>query len=277
MLAYLKQQLAGHMPDLAAAFQGYQQSVAANRHPMKRTPFGFWLKGHAEMMDGSFEQQEVALLAERLKHAGVFVDIGANIGYFVCLALQMSRHVIAVEPLAENLNQLYANLQANDWSSVEVFPVGLASRPGIAPLYGGGTGASLIPRWAGTATYWQRTIPLSTLDTLLESRFLQQQLVIKIDVEGTEFDVLQGAQQTLRRSPRPVWMVEVCLTEHHPDGFNPMFQQVFDLFWKAGYQAYSVERNSRMIHPGDVRRWLRHRKRDFGSSNVLFEVRGESA
>ena len=55
---------------------------------------------------------------------------------------------------------------------------------------------------------------VNTLDRLLEDRFLDQRLVIKIDVEGNEKALLLGASETLDRKPASAWLVEIGLTEN---------------------------------------------------------------
>ena len=82
---------------------------------LKKTPYGFKLKGtnsihHIGMQEGVFEADEVGLFKDIFKSKDVFVDIGANIGFYSCLAMQAELHVIAVEPLQKNLDYLYSNL-----------------------------------------------------------------------------------------------------------------------------------------------------------------------
>jgi FkbM family methyltransferase len=267
----VKRELALRYPRLAGAYLSYLSSRQLHAQPLRRTPLGFQLMGHPAMQAGSFEPHEVAAVRQVLETASVFVDVGANVGFFTCLARQLGRSVIAVEPMPQNLEVLYTNLQANGFEDVEVFPVGLASRSGLATLFGGGTGASLIDAWAGAQTAFRRTIPLSTLDTILANRFQGLPLLVKIDVEGSEFGVLQGAQRTLQRVPAPVWLVEVCLTENHPESLNPHFREVFRLFWSFGYSARTVGAESRLVTPEDVDRWWTRRERDFGYVNYLFE------
>jgi FkbM family methyltransferase len=226
------------------------------------------------MQDGSFEPQELAWLRRRLPTADVFVDVGANAGYFTCMARHSGTRVVAIEPAAQNLGLLLSNVQANGWSDVEVFPLGLAGQPGLGTLYGDGTGASLVTRWAGVSDAWQRTIPLTTLDVLLGGRFEQLRLLIKIDVEGTEHAVIDGAPGTLARRPAPTWLVEVCFTENFPNGVNPHFREVFERFWDAGYRARSLDAN-RAVLRDDVERWLRNGRRDFGYVSYTFEPSGE--
>lgn len=222
------------------------------------------------MQDGSFEPEERAFLSRRLATTDVFVDIGANAGYFTCMARHAGARVVAVEPAAQNLHLLFKNIHANTWSDVEVFPVGLAERPGLGTLYGDGTGASLTSGWSGISEAWQHTIPLTTLDVLLAGRFADQRLLVKIDVEGAEHGVVSGARETLARRPAPVWLVEVCFTENFADGVNPHFADVFQRFWAAGYCSTSLDA-SRPVRPDDVERWIRNRRRDFGYVSYVFE------
>jgi FkbM family methyltransferase len=226
------------------------------------------------MVSGAFEPEESAIIGGFVRPGRVFVDVGANYGYYVCLARNAGSEVVAVEPLSENLEVLYANLDANGWSDTEVFPVGLSAAPGVATLYGGGTSASLLANWCGTSETWKRRIALSTLDHILAgSRFDGREMLIKIDVEGAELDVLRGAAETLRRTPRPKWLIEICLTENHPAGINPLFADVFELFFANGYEAKSISADMRLVTRDDVQRWVHSGKRDFGYVGYLFEGR----
>ena len=197
-------------PALAFAYRTIRDTRAMNRQKPQTTTYGFKLMGNKAMQAGTFEPQETALLRDSLLRGEVevLVDVGANIGYYTCLARSYNIHTIAVEPLQQNLSYLYANLNENGWRDVECFPVALASKPAIATLYGSETGASLIGGWADTSPLLRQTIAVSTLDILLGSRFAGKRLVIKIDVEGAEYAVLEGAHDTLAMSPRPLWLVE---------------------------------------------------------------------
>jgi FkbM family methyltransferase len=267
----LKKMLSSRFPELAGAYHTFRLSHEMRRHPEKTTPFGFRFMGNARMQNGSFEPDETRLLQRVAARTDVFVDVGANIGYYVCLMRSLGKHVVAIEPLRQNLDFLFANLAANRWTDVEVLPVGLAAKPGVMEIYGGGTAASLIPNWAGASGVLRNTVPISTLDNMLGTRFDGRRLAIKIDVEGVELDVLHGAQRTLAMSPAPRWLIEICLTENHPDGCNPDFGKVFDLLWANGYAAYSVEAGLRLVTPADVERWFATRKRDFGYVSFFFE------
>src|SRR5438093_3453331 len=83
----------------------------------RTTPYGFKLLGsnsihHRAMQAGTFEPEETALIQQCLRDAEVFVDVGANIGFYSCIARLAGKQVIAVEPLRRNLDYFYANMAA---------------------------------------------------------------------------------------------------------------------------------------------------------------------
>jgi FkbM family methyltransferase len=267
----LKRWLDRVAPTVSATVRDIREARAIRNAPLVETPHGFRLSGNAVMATEAFEPDERAFLTRVLPECDLFVDVGANVGFFSCLARSRGKPVVAIEPLSQNVAALCANLVANGWSDVEVYPVGLSDRPRIATLYGGGTGASLIRSWSGAPASRHRQIPLSTLDIILDNRFAKQQLLIKIDVEGVEFDVLRGATATLARMPRPIWLVEICFDENFPTGErNPHFAAIFELFASAGYRAYSVGTELRPVTLADVRDWVARGVRGFGYVTYAF-------
>jgi len=257
------------LPGIGRAYRSLRDERAAHAPPVA-TPFGFKLAGNAAMTAGTFERDEIEVFLKHLQNASTCIDVGANIGLYTCLAAVRGKHVVAVEPLRINLVALYQNLLCNDFPNVEVFPLGLSHKAGIKRLFGDNTAASFIPGWAGTSDRWYDIVPISTLDLIVNSRFNKQPILIKIDVEGFEYEVLTGAEHTLGLSPRPTWLVEICLTENFPGGSNDKFRNTFELFWRKGYEARTANREERLIQPRDVDRWVKQGHVDFGSYNYLF-------
>ena len=240
-----------------------------------QTPFGFRLGGsqsqhHVAMQKGAFDVHEVALLQGLLSDADVFVDVGANIGYFTCIARQMGRRAVAIEPLPTNLRHLYANLRLNGWDDTEVFPMAASNSPGQLTLHGASsTGASLIDNWAGAPSLISRTVSVSTLDRLVGT--VPGRMVIKIDVEGHEYKTLLGAQSLLDRPERPKWFIEISLNEFHPSGSNKDFAPTFDLFFQRGYKAQRLEDGALVpVVAADVERWADANSTGCNYFNYLF-------
>lgn len=254
----------------------YDSYVARPVAPVQ-TPLGFKFGGlvsqaHKAMQNGTFEPAEVLVLQKLLPLAERFVDVGANAGYFTCLARCLGTPVIALEPLPLNLSALYENLKANDWLDTEVQPVAASDKFGMAMLYGASsTGASLIDNWAGAPSTFKRTICLVTLDTVIGDRFRDQRLFIKMDVEGHEYNALMGAQALMKRDLRPLWLVEITFHEYHPTGHNPTFAATFEILMSQGYRVF-------LLHPADlsevtlsdIQRWTASGKTDSLAVNYLF-------
>jgi FkbM family methyltransferase len=239
-----------------AAVKQFKTTRILLREP-KKHPAGFLLRGSSAMEEGSFEPHETEQISNLLGVCDVFVNVGANIGYYVCLARNSGVTSIAIEPLYRNVQLLKSNLALNDWMDVEVYPLGLSDRVSLERIYGGGTAASLIPGWAGSNISNYELIAVSTLDNLLSDRFESKQLLILIDVEGFEFNVLQGAVRQLSRTPSPIWFLEVCIDEHQPagGGINPKLMATFDLLWQHGYTAVKAGCETGPVSREDVAGW----------------------
>ncbi|MDH5672675.1 MAG: FkbM family methyltransferase [Myxococcales bacterium] len=207
------------------------------------------------MQLGEFETAELAFVASTLRSMDLLVDVGANFGIYTCLARHLGREAIAAEPLPTNLALLYRNLEINGWGDTEVWPVALGVERGTLAIYGGRTGASLVPGWSGTSRGYRTIVSATTLDRVLLERS-GQRMLIKVDVEGAEYSLLKGAVETLRLQPSPVWLMEICLREHSPDGQNPRFLETFETFWKAGYAAFQLNDLETAISPKAVASWV---------------------
>jgi len=262
-------------------FSDWWNTYFSKRRRAVLTPLGFRLvasnySANRAMQQGTFEVEETEIIRHHLSSAEVFVDVGANIGFYTCLARSEGKHAIAVEPQARNLECLYASFSLNGWMDTEVYPLGVGDRHGLVILYGAsGPSASLIAGWATFSKRFQQTIPLTTLDTLVGNRFDGKKLLIKIDVEGAEYGVLKGARSTLTMSPRPTWVIEICLNEYHPAGLNPDYAATFEMFWTRGYEARTADRQNRLVTPTDVRDWIAAKQSSLKTFNYIFTPIGK--
>lgn len=267
--SFVRKIVASRLPAFARAYRTFRDEMYVSRVSAQHTPFGFTLAGDAGTQDGSFEAHEVALVKRLLNEVDVVVDIGANVGFYTCMARQAGKQVVAVEPMRFNLDLLYRNLELNGWRDVEVWPLGLSDAPGIGAIYGARTGASLVPGWAQNLEPLRTSISLTTLDRLLRGRFEGQRLLVKIDVEGAEYDVLRGSLETLDRKTQPTWLVEITL-DINRKGLNPRFADTFQVFMDRGYRAYATAPVQREVGVADIANWISNGRVDSGCFNWLF-------
>lgn len=256
-------------PRLLSAYRLLREELYMSRLSAVKTPFGFELIGDHAMQQGSFEKEEVEIFTEAMVETDVVLDIGANVGFYTCLARKLGKQVLAFEPLSRNLQLLYANLEANGWNNVEVWPLALGAKSGIMPLYGMRTGASLTEMWSHNPTTWRTPIAVTTLDAIINKRFQDQRLFVKIDIEGSEYHALLGALETLDRAAPTTWLVEITLDLSRSTP-NPFFRETFDLFLSRGYQAFSAMGDRQRVTHDDISRWLALGHVPTGCYNWLF-------
>lgn len=135
---------------------------------------------------------------------GTFIDVGANIGkYSIKQAsrLMFKGKVLAIEPEADNFLKLRKSILINKFQEkIIAVPVCCGKENTISKLYleeptnGSGVHSMKVKR-----PYFTQTVPVYTLDYLVESLKLPKVKLMKIDVEGVELDVLQGAKEILTK------------------------------------------------------------------------------
>ncbi|MCP9440071.1 MAG: FkbM family methyltransferase [Nitrospira sp.] len=165
------------------------------------------------------------LLRRVLGEGGVFVDVGANVGYFTKVASELvgtSGKVLAFEPMPAALRLLRMNTAG--LANVTVFPLALSDTSGTATFYvrKKGDTSSLSPD--------SEASPVSVTVSTLDERLVDQPRIdlIKIDVEGSELDVLRGGQTILRRY-RPIIYFEFLPCFAEPRGIRI---ETFEEFFK---------------------------------------------
>lgn len=164
--------------------------------------------GRSLIKYGEFSQHEAELFAELLKPGDVVVEAGANIGALtVPLARLVGPHgrVLASEPQPVVFQMLCANLSLNGLTNVDGRNCALSSSRGEVriphyhydkPANFGGLALADDP--GGTP------VPIATVDEIFRYDRLR---LVKVDVEGMERDVLEGARETIQRH-KPVLYVE---------------------------------------------------------------------
>jgi FkbM family methyltransferase len=198
------------------------------------------------LKEGGFEPKVAALAKEHLNPSKDVVDIGANVGFFSVLLgkhLELGRRVLAVEPTPGALKRLRWNLVHNDVSNVLVHE-GVAGNSRDPVSFNVVVGReeyssmkSISHAHALQFATQSITVPCAKVDDLVAQYALEPGF-LKVDVEGAEWEVFQGAVQTLQRF-RPVIITE--LDDGLLRGFGSSFAQVRAFLEEHGYVLFDSE------------------------------------
>ena len=163
------------------------------------------------MMSAEAYEQPLQSYFEDLE-SGIFVDIGANIGkYTVKVARRIGDRgkVIAIEPDTQTFQALQKHIKLNGLTNVIAINAACWKEPrelrlDISPSVTT-SGGFTVKRDSGL------NIPVKglKLDDILKSLAIEQVDFIKIDVEGAEMEVLQGATETVNQSKSARILVEI--------------------------------------------------------------------
>lgn len=168
--------------------------------------------GLSTLLNGGFENEELEYVRNALKPGDIAFDVGANIGLFslvLAQAVGSSGRVIAFEPLPSNAERAEANLNFNRLSNARVLVTAVGSEDGVVQLNMAEDPAypsiQCVAENQGTGQFLR--VPITRLDTVWRQMGSPSVKCVKIDVEGAELDVLQGATDLLV-SCRPLLILE---------------------------------------------------------------------
>ena len=171
---------------------------------------------------GCYEEENVKEVIKYSKPGQVIYDIGANAGYFSLLFSSLvsdSGRVISFEALPRNCDILKDHLNLNRLSNIKLVEGCVSDHEGEIefsdhPNPVVNTYLSRSPVFAGSKKI---TVPCHSLDALIGSLSIPPADIIKIDVEGAEYDVLKGAAELLHKY-RPV--ILLALHDNHNPGVS---------------------------------------------------------
>lgn len=193
---------------------------------------------------GYFDWRNVVILDEVIKYkkGGNIIEVGANIGTetvsFCDVAKRYNSKVYAFEPLASNMSSIIRNKRENDLDNLELFDCLVSNKNGKAFFdvpKGNNSGSGYITS-SNQANKTQH-FEVLTLDSKFESQLIS---FICIDVEGFEYQVIQGGESVIQRN-KPVLIVEVNKRYLEKRGlvkFEVFSKYILDL----GYECYSINK-----------------------------------
>jgi len=191
---------------------------------------------------GIYEPHILDLIAKYLKEGGVFIDIGANIGQHSLFAGSIvgnSGKVYSFEPIPYIYNQLLDSVKINHFENIiTAHNTALGEKDGTETLYveTNNVGGSSIVGHHGIENK-KISITIKKVDDILAN--VERINMIKIDVEGYEYEVLSGMQKTLARC-NPIIILEFSGQLYFAKD-KTRGEKIISLLENAGYDLYDIE------------------------------------
>jgi FkbM family methyltransferase len=193
---------------------------------------------------GVWEPHLTKWIARRIRRGDIFVDVGANVGYFTLLAATLvgqSGTVVAVEPSPRLFAMLRKGILRNRVKNVRALNLAVLDHSGTVPLYRGTEHHSGL-----TTTRAERGLDLeceveaAPLMAILLPEELENARLVKIDVEGAEWAVISGMEPLLRAG-RPDLEIVVEIDPELLAHQRRRPEDLLQLFAEHGFHAYRVE------------------------------------
>ena len=187
-----------------------------------------------------YEVEETSYFRQKLAKGMTFVDVGANIGLFTALAIrQGASKILAIEPHSESFGFLKTTIDKNNpLMLVSAEKVALGSQEGEGRLY-----LNPFNKGDNRMNYSKELIEgerveIKTLDSVCAQYGINSIDFLKIDVQGSELGILQGAVGVLGNSRRCIIMTEVWPSGMEKAGYS---SEIFTDFLKSlGFKVEKV-------------------------------------
>jgi FkbM family methyltransferase len=204
------------------------------------------------LRDGRYAAPIHDEIVRSLDRAGVFVDVGANFGYFSVAAARHAPEgrVLAVEADPTIARKLAEHARRNDVTNIEIVEAACWHEDGMLDLYVAGAANPGKTSLSSANAYSSDTtrVHARPLDSIVEESSLERLDLVKIDVEGAELHVLLGMQRTIDRfRPRVILEAEASLLER----FDVTLADVLAFFDRHGYSARELTPTDLLFTPLD--------------------------
>ena len=212
------------------------------------------------------ERELIALWKDYTVQANIVFDVGANLGIYSLAAASVNKtaSIYAFEPTSEIVVALKDTLLKNQIQNVNVVAAAVMNAPGLVDLNScsGGKandGMNYVTRGDKIASMSTSRIPSVSLDEFCQEQGISVIDLIKIDVQGMEYEVLEGASGMLESGAIRTIFIEL---NWHQDGRGGVAEDVVNRLSELGYGFRAKETAWQLRQRGD---WI------YGCSDVIAE------
>lgn len=188
---------------------------------------------------GVYERLETELFENSVRRGMIIIDIGSNLGYYACIAAKLLKgegRVYAFEPDPKNYDLLIKNTQLNGYTNVVGINKALSDTRGMTSLFLNehNFGGNSLSQHNVSSTSSVIDVETITLDEFVSETKLLKVDLLKIDVEGAEGLVFDGAKKLLANGPKRIFM------ELWPEGLRNLGTDASQLARRLTSYGYGV-------------------------------------
>ena len=204
-----------------------------------------------------FEPQTTDLIQKNIFSGNIVVDIGANIGFFTLImanGVKKEGKVFSFEPELENYKLLSKNVKENNLQNIILENKAVGNKNGSAEMYLASKENNIysqsMHRIFSSKIVSQNSTPITIKIIKLDDFFEKLDLIkkinlIKIDVEGAEFDVLKGMNKILDSNKDLKIIMEFSLENLQDFGSKP--DEVVDFLLKKNFKLWKINENEKKL------------------------------
>jgi len=205
-----------------------------------------------------YEPDTIRIMCILLRKGCVFCDIGANEGYFSVIASKLigpTGKVYAVEPQRRLDPVFQQNMRLNNCQNVTLLQCAITDQVGQSYIYlspNTNTGSSGLRR---ATKYWnpKQLVETLTLEELIERNAISHVDLMKLDIEGYEYEAILGSTHVLKEG-----VIEAIALELHPSLIRARRLDPHDIGRVLTSCGYTID--SRLASVAPV--WTRSRQPD---------------
>ena len=246
-----------------AAAQHMRRIFPFLRVPL-RLPFGAWWLAESSALDyelahEGYETAELSFVQRLLRPGMTVLDLGAHHGLYSLLASKCvgrNGQVIAFEPSPRERRRLLRHVKLNRGANVIVQPYALGPDAGAAELFlveNGQDGCNSLRPPAVLEPVTTVRVTLRRVDEELEHMGVAHVDFIKLDVEGAELGVLQGAAGILHGPSRPVILAEVQDVRTKPWGYTA--REIIHFLVRKQYRWFALDSEGNLAPVSTEQHW----------------------
>jgi FkbM family methyltransferase len=202
---------------------------------------------------GEYEPAITNVISKIVRKDDICFDVGANIGWYTTLLQTLiGKHgsVHAFEPVPSSFRTLKANTALNkNTDKVILNEFALGDQEKEINIYNSATlpdGHASISK-NENSDFEVIPIKMKTADDYVETHNINEVNFIKLDIEGAELFMLQGANKLFRQSKPPIWIIEMALETSERLGYLP--NDLIELMQKqVDYDFYEINMKTFELH-----------------------------